>query len=166
MFAVFFDVRRACRVRREAALSQSGFTLIELVIVLLVSVLGLTVIGSNISSGNQSTRLEAAARDVASALRHARGQALVNHRDMSVAFSLADNAYAMGDDKPHLLPAQLEMTLTIAQDQFENDEIGHIRFFADGSSTGGRVTLVWDNLLRRIDVNWITGAVAISDAAE
>ncbi len=145
--------------------AAQGFTLLELIIVLLISVLGFAVVGSNISSGNQSTRLQAAARDIASALRYAHGQALLTHKPVSVAIDLANNSYRISNrDKIHHLDAQIEISLTVAEEEFAEGQEGSIRFFGDGSSTGGRITLEWGQQKRQIDVNWITGGVAISAA--
>jgi len=141
-----------------------GFTLIELSVVLLIVVLGFTVIGINISSGSQSAQLKAAARDLVSALRYARGQALISHQEVAVAINLAENSYKVSNrDKNYHLPKAIELTLVIAQDELKNDEIGPIRFYADGSSSGGRITLEWGNLSYRIDVNWLSGKIEISD---
>jgi general secretion pathway protein H len=149
-----------------AAKAAQGFTLLELIIVLLISVLGFAVIGSNISSGNQTTRLQAAARDIASALRYAHGQALMSRQPVSVAVNLADNSYRISNrDKIYHLDERIDISLTVAEEEFADGQEGSIKFFGDGSSTGGRVTLEWGPQLRRIDVNWMTGAVAIADAA-
>jgi len=144
--------------------ANQGFTLIEMIIVLLISVLGFAVLGSNISSGNQSTRLQAAARDIASALRYAHGQALLSRQPVSVEIDLADNSYRLSNrDKTYPLDEQIELSLVVAEEEFAEGKAGSIRFFGDGSSTGGRITLEWGKQLRRVDVNWITGAVAIND---
>lgn len=149
-----------------AVKTAQGFTLLELIIVLLISVLGFAVIGSNISSGNQTTRLQAAARDIASALRYAHGQALMSRQPVSVAVNLAENSYRISDrDKIYHLDERIDISLTVAEEEFAEGQEGSIRFFGDGSSTGGRITLEWGPQLRRIDVNWMTGAVAITDAA-
>jgi len=144
---------------------EQGFTLIELIIVLVISVLGFAVVGSNISSGNQSTKLSAAARDIASALRFAHGESLLTRQQISVVINLDENSYRISNrDKLYRLAGDIEISLVVAEDQFTDGE-GGIRFFGDGSSTGGRITLTWGKQLRRIDVNWITGEVSISDAA-
>ena len=142
--------------------SQLGFTLLELIIVLVISVLGFAVVGSKISNGNETTRLQAASRDIASALRYAHGQALVSHQTVSVVINLDDNSYRISlQDKIYALPEQIDISLVVAEEEFAAGE-GGIRFFADGSSTGGRITLEWAAQQRQIDVNWITGEVEIS----
>ncbi len=141
-----------------------GFTLIELTVVLLIMVLGFSAIGTNISSGNQSSQLKALSRDLASALRYARGQALISHNEVSVAINLAENTYKVSNrDKIYHFSDEIEVTLVIAQDEFKNDEIGQLRFYPDGSSSGGRITMEWGNLVNIIDVNWLSGKVEISD---
>ncbi|MGY6276866.1 GspH/FimT family pseudopilin [Methylomonas sp. MgM2] len=146
-----------------AVKTSNGFTLLELIIVLLISVLGFAVVGSNISSGNQSTRLKAAATDIASALRYARGQALITRSPVSVGINLGDNSYFISNrHKIYHLDEQIAISLTVAEEEFAEGEKGSIRFFADGSSTGGRIILESGAQSRTIDVNWITGAVLIS----
>lgn len=139
-----------------------GFTLLELIVVLSVSVLGIAVLGGNLSSGNPATGLLAAGRDIASALRYARGQALLNRQPVAVTLDLSSNSYRIGG-KPKLyrLDSRISLSLTVAEDEFSQGE-GNIRFFPDGSSTGGRILLQWGEQSRQIDVNWITGGVALS----
>lgn len=141
-----------------------GFTLIELTLVLFIVVLGFAVIGSNIASGNKTSQLKAAARDLMSALRYARGRALIAQQEVAVAVDLAENSYSVSNrEENYSLPQDIDLTLVIAQDELEDDEIGHIRFYPDGSSSGGRITLEWDESIQRIDVNWLSGKVSRVD---
>ena len=164
----FFAPILSCTKQAVAGNNMSGrvrgFTLIELTVVLLIVVLGFTVIGVNISSGNQSAQLKAVARDLASALRYARGQALISHQEVAVAINLAENSYKVSNrDKVYHFSDEIELTLVIAQDELKDEEIGHIRFYADGSSSGGRITMEWGNLVYKVDVNWLSGKIDISD---
>ena len=143
---------------------NKGFTLIELTIVLIIMVAGFAVIGSNISSGNQSAQLKAVTRDMMSAFRYARGQALISRKEVAVAIDLSENSYKITSrDKVYHFSSEIDLTLVIAQDEFKEDEVGHIRFYADGSSSGGRVTMEWGNLKKIVDVNWLTGKVESRD---
>lgn len=148
---------------RSAVKSERGFTLLELIIVLFVMVVGFGVVASNINNGGQNTRLQAAARDIASALRYAHGQALMTRRPVAVAVNLENNSYRIGNaGKIYWLDEGIEISLTVAEDQFREGQEGAILFFGDGSSTGGRIVLESGKLSRQIDVNWITGAVNLS----
>jgi general secretion pathway protein H len=143
-------------------LRQRGFTLLELTVVLFVVVLGFSVIGLNLSSGNDSTEIKAAARDMVSALRYARGQALMARQDATVAINLGDNNYTVsGRDKLYQIPEAIDVTVVTAQDELTGEGTANIRFFADGSSTGGRITLERGQTAWKIDINWLTGQVEL-----
>ncbi len=139
-----------------------GFTLIELSVVLLIVVIGFAAVGSNISSGNQSTQLKATVRDLVSALRYARAQALISHQEVSLVINLAENTYQLSNrDKNYAFSDDIDVTLLIAQDEFK-DESGQLRFYADGSSSGGKITLELGELTEIIQVNWLTGKIEIA----
>jgi len=143
-------------------LRQQGFTLLELTVVLFVVVLGFSVIGLNLSSGSDTTEIKAAARDIVSALRYARGQALMNHQETTVALNLSDNDYTVsGRDKLYKIPASIDVTVVTAQTEITGEGTASIRFFADGSSTGGRVTLERNHSSWKIDINWLTGQIEL-----
>lgn len=152
-------VKTPCTLHLEPCASrQHGFTLLELTVVLFVVVLGFSVIGLNLSSGNDSAELKAAARDIASALRFARGQALMSHQETTVAVDLSDNSYTVsGRNQRYQIPNTIDLTVETAQTELTGEGTASIRFFADGSSTGGRVTLERGNAAWKIDINWLTG---------
>lgn len=141
-----------------------GFSLVELAVVLFIVVLGLSAIGSNIASGNKSSQMKAAVRDLMSALRYARGQALISQQEVAVAINLAENSYQISNrDKTYSLPPELELTLVIAQEEFKDQEVGQLRFYPDGSSSGGRITMEWGALTETLDVNWLTGKIDLNN---
>ena len=142
---------------------SKGFTLLELIVVLFIVVLGFSVVGINLSSGNDATGLKVAARDIVSALRYARGQALISHQEMTVTLDLAENTYTVsGRDKLYSIPKAIDITVVTAQTEVTEGQ-GSIRFFADGSSTGGRITLELGKAGWQIDINWLTGQIELED---
>ncbi|MDD1613868.1 MAG: GspH/FimT family pseudopilin [Methylococcaceae bacterium] len=144
---------------------NKGFTLLELIVVLFIVVLGFSVVGINLSSGNDSTQLKVAARDIVSALRYARGQALLSHQQTTVTLDLTENSYTVsGRDKVYIIPKAIDVTVVTAQSELTGKGLGNIRFFADGSSTGGRITLERGRAAWQIDINWLTGQIELDDA--
>ena len=143
---------------------MSGFTLLELIVVLFIVVLGFSVVGFNLSSGNNSTEVKAAARDIVSALRYARGQALMTHQETTLALNLSENTYPVsGRDKVYTLPKAIDVTVVTAQSELTGEGLGNIRFFPDGSSTGGRIPLERGNVAWQIDINWLTGQIELEN---
>jgi general secretion pathway protein H len=144
---------------------SKGFTLLELLIVLVIIVLGFSVVALNLSSGKGTLEHKAAVRDVVSALRYARGQALMTHQEMTVSFDLSTNVYKVsGRNEEHKIPDAIALTLVTAQSELTGEGQGNVRFFADGSSTGGRVVLDRGEKSMQIDINWLTGQLEVEDA--
>jgi general secretion pathway protein H len=142
---------------------NKGFTLLELIVVLFIVVLGFSVVGINLSSGNDATELKVAARDIVSALRFARGQALISHQETTVTLDLAENTYTVsGRDKVYSLAKAIDVTVVTAQNEIA-EGLASIRFFADGSSTGGRITLERGHTSLDCDINWLTGQIELDD---
>jgi general secretion pathway protein H len=54
------------------------------------------------------------------------------------------------------------MSLITAQSEQANESVGAIRFYPDGSSTGGRIDLSSDDVRYVIDVSWLTGTVMVT----
>lgn len=144
---------------------SQGFTLLELLIVLVIIVLGFSVVALNLSSGTGTLEHKAAVRDVVSALRYARGQALMTHQEMTVSFDLANNIYKVsGRDEQYKIPDSIAVTLVTAQSELTGEGQGNVRFFADGSSTGGGGVLDRGEKSMQIDINWLTGQLEVEDA--
>ena len=61
------------------------------------------------------------------------------------------------------LPKDIELKLFTAQSEILSDTRGGIRFYPDGSSTGGRITVASGERKYLVDVDWLTGRVSITD---
>ncbi len=67
------------------------------------------------------------------------------------------------DPKEYPLPRDVELKLFTAQKDLVDDKVGSIRFFPDGGSNGGRITVASGERKFEVDVDWLTGRVAILD---
>lgn len=143
--------------------SNAGFTLLELIIVLSIMVLGFGAVAVNMSAGNDSMALKAAARDLASGLRYVRSQAIISHTQATLDFNLSENSYLLtGQNKIYSIPENIDVTVSTAKEDL-NEGVARLRFFPDGSSTGGRITLEKNKLAREININWLTGHVSLKN---
>ncbi len=141
-----------------------GFTLLEMLLVLALAATLMTLVVPNFGPLLARAQLYSAARDVASALRYVRGQALVKGRSAEFELAVDEHWYRIsGRKKNYVLPASIGLGLYTAETEVVDEGIGRIRFFADGSSTGGRVRLQSANAKREVTVNWLTGEVVIRE---
>ncbi|RLA24028.1 MAG: type II secretion system protein GspH [Gammaproteobacteria bacterium] len=148
----------------RSALPRQGFTLIELLLVIVIIALAAAVVAPNIGSGNQTATINGAAREIASALRFSRGHALTRRKESVFLLNLENNSYQLTDRKKvYKIAKEIAVTLDAAQSQVLDENQGGIRFFPDGSATGGRITLELGENKRQLDVNWLTGQVEIED---
>lgn len=143
---------------------KSGFTLIEMLIVIAISATVLATLVPNFSPAIERTKLHAAARDVSSALRHCRGYAMIKGEDAVFELDTANNVYKItGRKKSYSIPESIELSLFTTTTETLSDNSGRIRFFPDGSATGGRVTLIGKNQTLVIDINWLTGEIKLGN---
>ena len=144
-----------------------GFTLLEILLALVIAGVLLAVAVPNFGPAVARAQLYSATRDVASALRHARGQAVIRGRDAEFELDLDRHRYRVtGRNRPFDLPGPVRLGLYTAQSETVAEGIGRIRFFPDGSATGGRVTLEGGGRKQSVDVSWLTGEVTIREEAD
>ena len=151
----------ALRARRRAR----GVTLLELLIVLSIMAIIAAIVVPIVRRrrvGAASSRGDARGRGRVCASRAARRSR--RGRETRVMLDLEQRTFQVERDaRTHALPRQIELKLFTAQSDLVNEKIGAIRFFPDGGSNGGRVTLAAGERKFDVDVDWLTGRVAILD---
>jgi len=155
----------------RAALSSSvgrgnarGVTLLEMLVVLSIMAVIAAIVVPVFTGGVSGSELKGATREVAAGLRLARSEALATRKETRVTLDLENRSFQVErDPRTHALPKQIELKLFTAQSDLVSDKVGAIRFFPDGGSNGGRVTLAVGERKFNVDVDWLTGRVAILD---
>lgn len=142
----------------------TGVTLLELLIVLSIMAIVAALVIPMFGSGVSTAELKGAAREVAAGLRFARSEALATGQETRVTLDLAQRTFRIDRDaRMHTLPQRIELKLFTAQRDLVGETVGAIRFYPDGGSNGGRVTLAAGERKYDVDVDWLTGRVAILD---
>ena len=152
------------RQQKVKSAAQAGFTLIELLVVTVIMVMAYSLAGPLVTSGVSSTELKASARQLAAGLRKARSDAITHRRETVLTVDVDGRRFQLsGDPRIYRLPKDVEVKLFTARSELVNANTGSIRFFPDGGSTGGRITVAAKQRQYAVDVNWLTGQVAILD---
>jgi general secretion pathway protein H len=146
----------------RATIGQNGVTLLELLIVLMLMALIAGIAIPMFGGGVSSTDLKSAAREVAAGLRFARDQAIAQRVESLLELNLDGRTFRVPPDpRTHRLPERLDLKLYTAQRDLVSEKVGAIRFFPDGGSNGGRITLAAGERKYDVDVDWLTGRVSI-----
>jgi general secretion pathway protein H len=147
-------------------MAQRGFTLLELLMVLVIAASGYALVVRLTGGGVSGAELKSAARAVAAGLRDARGTAIATQASAVLTVDLERRTIEVsGGGRPRSLPPRLDLKLYTAQSEIVDERRGAIRFYPDGSSTGGRVTLAAGERKLLVDVDWLTGRVSIKEGA-
>jgi len=143
---------------RESVL-QAGFTLIEMLVVLTILALTTTLVVPLVSGGSEGGRLQMAASDLASAMRLTRSAAITRNSDISLMIDVNKRTFGSAVVSQRSFAPDIDARLTYAAGLGSGTTDGGFRFFPDGSSTGGDVTLSLRGNQTTLCVDWLTGVV-------
>lgn len=141
-----------------------GFTLLELLVVLAIVALMTAIAAPRFAAALPGAELDSGARKLAAGLREARSLAVSTNRAVPFTLRGDANLYTIGrGGESRQLPGKLAITLVTGRREISGANQGSIRFFPDGSSTGGRIELKGAGGKRSIEVDWLTGRIRLGE---
>jgi general secretion pathway protein H len=141
--------------------------MIELLLVLVLLVLAYGIATPVVANLSSAGGVKSSARTIASTLKRARNAAIAGRQETALTFDLETRTLTLaGEPKPIRLPPKVDLQLYTVQQELTSEKVAAIRFYPDGSSTGGRVTVGKDKGRFEVDVDWLTGRVAINQPEE
>ena len=148
-------------------MGERGFTLLELLVVLAIIGVMLAFVPGFVLRGQPGMDVDVAARSIADALRQARSQAVLQNREQLFALDVEERLFRAGGQRaPVQIDRGIEVTFQSARSELMSATIGQIRFFPDGSATGGRIGLTLDGRHAEVAVDWLTGLISVEHAGE
>lgn len=143
--------------RRPAPNSRdAGLTLLELLVVIAIMVsLTAAIPGFFIRDlpGQEQMR-----RDVMAALGEARTDAILSGAPQDFVVDPGNRRFGAGEAE-RAFAGETALSLTTARELSRTDGTARIRFFGDGSSSGGVVEIKGSAGIDRIEIRWLTGAI-------
>jgi len=133
---------------------QRGFTLLEMLVVILLISLAVGLLGLGARQAVQAANERRVVGQMVDALRTTRAGAIVSGRAARTEFDLQRLTFQAPGRALHAWPPQLQVTVHTAE------QVGAaVEFYPDGSSTGGHLLLANGSRRWRIDIGWLTGSV-------
>lgn len=137
-----------------------GFTLIEMLAVIALIAIAVTVTAVSLR-GRARGQLEASAQKVAAGLRDTRTRAMATGKPQWFTVDLRGRAWTAPGRAPRAFPSGAEVRVASAAEDADRTGVARIRYFPDGSSSGGNIVLSDERHSARVDVDWLTGAVTV-----
>jgi general secretion pathway protein H len=133
-----------------------GFTLFELLVVIVLIGVSVALVGFGVGKGMHSAGERRALSEVVQALRAARVQAIVTGQPAQTRFDLRNGRFQAPLQAVRHLPDDMHVQLQTA------DGLGAaFEFYPDGGSSGGHLLLSRGDKHWRVDINWLTGNVQL-----
>lgn len=139
---------------------EAGFTLIEVLVALTILVAALAIAVPSLGRARDGLVLRSTAYDLAASLRTVRTNAQSTNAEQGLTIDLARRLYWSGGVVP---PRALAVgaKVTVPESERVASSVSRIRFFADGSSSGAKITLKDDRTTADVYVDWLNGDVRL-----
>ena len=146
------------RIAQTGGRYCAGFTLLELLVVVALMALA-TGIALPLLSGRptDNLRLRAAVYDLTGAIRATRAAAVLRDTQAVLIVDVDHHTFISSALAPRSFSPEIAAQLQVAAPERLSSSRGGIRFYPDGTSTGGDVRLSLHGRESRICVNWLTG---------
>ncbi|GJL80541.1 MAG: hypothetical protein DHS20C01_01750 [marine bacterium B5-7] len=124
--------------------------------------ISMAVLVPNIRIFDDSDNMAGFAGTLASDLRRMRTRAITTRMETVAEFDLSNRHYRIADlDDERHFPDGVIVKLKTARSEVTGEHVAGLKFFPDGSSTGGSVVISAPNFHREVQVDWLSGRVAV-----
>lgn len=143
---------------------SKGFTLVEVMVVMVIIALIMGLVATSMSSSISSAQARAASRNLVASLRYTRVRAIIDKKEQVFEVDVESRSFKAPGRKEVTLPEGVDITITTARSEVTSEAVSGIRFFPDGGSTGGHIELTINEREYRVNVAWLTGETSLQRA--
>ncbi len=141
---------------------KGGFTLLELLVVLSILVLITSITVLKFRPRGEEEIATSALQESVNVLRETRARALAARTEQSVFIDLQERRLSSTATRRSVtFPSGEAFVLGVADAASYRRGIAMMRFFPNGGSSGGAISLRYGDHERRLRVAWLTGRVTV-----
>jgi general secretion pathway protein H len=146
------------RAKHTNCATAAGYTLLELLVVVAIMALVASIAVPFISgSASDTLQLNAAVHVLTGAIRATRANAILRDTQAVLIIDADKRTFSSPAIPARAFGSDIDAHLQVAEPERLSPSRGGIRFYPDGTSTGGDVRLSLHGHEARICVNWLTG---------
>ena len=151
----------------KANRSSEGFSLLEMLVVLAIISMTATVLFGAAVLHKPSGSINVLGQEILHLVEAQSLRAISMGRTASVEVNMEKRQISAPGSRPAIrIPDQIQLVVLTGAELVQQDKTGVIEFYADGSSSGGEITLLnAEGAKRAVRVNWLTGAVSLKGMA-
>lgn len=144
--------------------NEKGFTLLELMVVLVLVTCAVGLVGVNLASRHASSKIRSAAREFVASVKYAKSKAQLNDEEQTIVVDLDERKYLLKGSKNKKMSAHIDdnvrMIVGLPGGAFYEEGKWEIVFFPEGLLTSDIEAVVLSNekLTFRIELDPIIGA--------
>lgn len=152
----------------------AGFTLLELLVVLTIAGLLIALVPPAISAAVPGARLKVATRDFAMTLRQARYLAIIRGEETDVVIATEPPQYVLVGSNSVKLSGNIDIDVLVGAfvaatqlstfaDTLPREKFT-LRFYPDGSASGGEIKISQGRSAYLVDIDWLIGSITVAKA--
>lgn len=139
---------------------RTGFTILELLVAISIMSIVVAVSAPQMARMYDSMKYRGAIQDIASILSGTRYRAITTGESHDVLLFPEQRMVRHGE-RDRLFADSIDLQIVSARELNKSDA-GVIRFYADGTSSGGTITIAHDSGMEaKIQVDWLLGRIDI-----
>ena len=135
--------------------TQAGFTLLELLVVLVILALAATAVMSIGRASLESARARSFMVEAEALFREARTQAIETHTPTAVTIDVKGRRLSLEGGRSLEMPKGVSLDARVAVPK--GGGLPAVRFFPSGSSSGGELAFSFRGRSYGLHINWLTG---------
>jgi len=145
---------------RIASRRVRGFTLLELLVTLFIAALVVGLAAPRFQNSVAGMRLRGESREVAALLRQSRSLAIARAEPVELIVDPEAGVIRYASDIALYTPSA-SIELRLPGEGLPAGTALRIRFYPDGTSSGGRFAMAANERVYEISVDWLTGRVTV-----
>ena len=147
---------------------RAGFTLLELILVLMIMAISMAIVSPTLEGGFDSREVRRAARQIASTMHHLRGEAVATGHPTAMRIDQPKNSIETVGGGRWAVLTDRAVIESVNGAIPAGEDVWDVRFFPNGSNTGAAIVLAnsrdrtRNRLLVRLDP--LLGVINVEDA--